>query len=498
MKRQGSVTIFLSLLMAVFLMFIQVAFSSLRIEGGRIQAEAGVEEGLYSVFAGYDRELFEKYHVFFLDGGYGTGNFLPGKMYRTVENRLKVSLNPGKISTGIRGENLWKCSKGPGAITGYTLATDQEGRAFYTQAVDYMKETAGIQGIQLLMKQADTENFILKEQEKTGTGTDWEEAEKLYEQAKQQKQQEEVSNHENNSTNLDQSEESKVEVPPGFVNPLEIISQIRKVGLLALVLPPGAEPSGLTISKSDVVSERSLQRGMSILFSGEEQNTVTGRLLFQEYMMKHLNCYTDQTSVGGLSYQLEYAAAGKKSDEENLKAVVRRLLVIREGANMLCLLKNPGMQTQIHEMALVICTAAGLPALEGVVSLALEAAWAFGESVMDVRQMLQGGGVPLVKSSANWTLTLENLSKLPQLLSQNQRIQKEGLQYKDYLRILIGTVGCGKQVMRTMDVIEAALRQEIHHEEFRFDHCVCYLEVEMEVVCNEKQFTIQRNYGYEM
>ena len=37
-------------------------------------------------------------------------------------------------------------------------------------------------------------------------------------------------------------------------------------------------------------------------------------------------------------------------------------------------------------MALVICAAIGLPALEGIVSLALQAAWAFGESLMDVRQ----------------------------------------------------------------------------------------------------------------
>ena len=51
MKKKGSVTVFFSLFMAVFLILIQVMFHSVQIAGGRVQAEAGVEEGLYSVFA---------------------------------------------------------------------------------------------------------------------------------------------------------------------------------------------------------------------------------------------------------------------------------------------------------------------------------------------------------------------------------------------------------------------------------------------------------------
>ena len=67
MKKSGSITVFTSLFLAVFLLVFQVLLQSVQIAGGRVQAEAGVEEGLYSVFAGYDRELLERYHVFMVD-----------------------------------------------------------------------------------------------------------------------------------------------------------------------------------------------------------------------------------------------------------------------------------------------------------------------------------------------------------------------------------------------------------------------------------------------
>ena len=169
MKKRGSVTIFFSLFMAVFLILIQVMFHSVQIAGGRVQVEAGVEEGLYSVFAGYQRELLEKYHVFFLDGGYGSGALQPGYMYQILEESIGRSCSPGKTFRGFRGENQWKISNPSGKICGYTLATDQKGQAFKMQAVDYMKDTVGIQGIQLLLQQMKMQTQIIKEQEQSGS-----------------------------------------------------------------------------------------------------------------------------------------------------------------------------------------------------------------------------------------------------------------------------------------------------------------------------------------
>lgn len=103
MKKSGSITVFTSLFLAVFLLVFQVLLQSVQIGGGRVQAETGVEEGLYSVFAGYDRELLERYHVFMVDGSYGTGVWKPECMYQTVKNvwkRVVVRMGQYQVFVG--------------------------------------------------------------------------------------------------------------------------------------------------------------------------------------------------------------------------------------------------------------------------------------------------------------------------------------------------------------------------------------------------------------
>lgn len=494
MKKKGSVTVFFSLFMAVLLVLLQVMFRSVQTAGGKVQAEAGVEEGLYSVFAGYDRELFEKYHVFFLDGGYGTGALQPGRMCQKVEDSMIRSCSPEKSFTGIRGENLWKCSKETGAVTGITLASDQQGRAFKIQAINYMKDTAGIQGIQLLLEKTDIQGQIIRSQEKEGNIEQAKKAQESYEKAKEQaklQSAEQVGQTETSTVSLISSGEE-------FVNPIEVIGELQKRGILSLVLPTNAQVSQGTFDTQGKMSLRTCEKGMGVMYFGENPDTVTGNLIFQEYMIKHLNCYGEKEETGGISYQLEYVIAGKNTDPDNLKAVITRLLAMREAANMVYLIKNPVCQVQIHEMALAICTLTGIPALESVVSLALEAVWAFGESILDLRQLLAGGKIPLVKTAESWNLSMENLGNLPWILKEKQEKQQNGLTYKEYLRVLLSLGKSEKQVLRTMDVVEQSMRSIKGKENFRMDLCVSYLKVEMGVVCRGYHFTIQRDYGYEM
>lgn len=484
MRKKGSVTLFFSLFLAVLLVVIQVIFRSVQIAGGKVQAETGVEEGLYSVFAGYDRELLKRYHVFFLDGGYGTGVLQPGRMYEQVEDKFLKSCSPGKIITDVRGENLWNCSKNTGAVTGITLAADQDGRAFKIQAIDYMKDTLGIQGIQLLLQQVQQQKTILDRQETDSTAEPVEQAQDEYQQAQGQVQE-------------------KKEEDSEFVNPLKVIALLKDKGILSLVLPLEAELSDAGFGEMEKMSSRSCTQGMGILYYGQNPDNLTDNMIFREYMLKHLNYYgrediKGKLPDGALQYQLEYALAGKDSDQENLKSVVGKLLGLREAANMVYLLKNSVRQAQIHETALIICAATGLVALEEAVSLLLQAAWAFGESLLDVRQLLMGGKVPLVKTEQSWMLSLSNLGKLPEILQEGQTDQDSGLDYAGYLRLLLAAGSSKEQVLRTMDVAEQEMRCIAGKENFRMDLCVSYLQVEMKFSCCGKNFTIQREYGYEM
>lgn len=494
MKKSGSITVFTSLFLAVFLLVYQVLLQSVQIAGGRVQAQAGVEEGLYSVFAGYDRELLERYHVFMVDGSYGTGVWKPEHMYRTVKKCMEESCQPGGTVSGVRGENLWKCSSVSGAITAYTLMSDEHGRGYRAQAVDYMKDTLGIQGIQLLMEKYGQQKDIFEEQEKKGSGIDVKQTMDSYEKARK-----EAAQSQDPDVDGADQQPTVVQVPDDFVNPLDVIRQLQKKGILSLVVPVGKEVSQKGLSKEERFSRREKLNGMGTPFYGKEENMILAKGIFQAYMMQHLTDYTSTDHINDpLRYQLEYVIGGKTTDQENLKVVVYRLLAAREAANLMYLLQDPTRQAEIHEMALIICTAIGLPALEGIVSLALQAAWAFGESLMDVRQLLAGGKVPLVKTGSTWLVSINQLAKLMELLKNSRTVEQNGITYQEYLGILLMTGKSEVQTERTMDVVEAVMRSLPGKEEFRLDQGVIYLETDMEVSIAGNRFSMLRDYGYAM
>ncbi len=61
----------------------------------------------------------------------------------------------------------------------------------------------------------------------------------------------------------------------------------------------------------------------------------------------------------------------------------------------------------MNAMALTIASALAIPVASGIISAALIGCWAFAESVLDVRELLDGGKVALVKTDgSSWQLSL--------------------------------------------------------------------------------------------
>ncbi len=115
--------------------------------------------------------------------------------------------------------------------------------------------------------------------------------------------------------------------PPAVTNPIPIIKQIRKMGLLDLVVPADRGISENQISLSNLVSHRQLQEGINLPTENIRRLLRLRRLLYQQYLMEHLGNYREP-STAGLKYQIEYLLGGKSSDRENLQTVARRLLLI--------------------------------------------------------------------------------------------------------------------------------------------------------------------------
>src|SRR5699024_11974843 len=61
----------LSLLLLVIISLLAACIQSSRVSCARAQAANAMGAAMYSLFAQYDRDLLEDYHLFFLDSGYG-------------------------------------------------------------------------------------------------------------------------------------------------------------------------------------------------------------------------------------------------------------------------------------------------------------------------------------------------------------------------------------------------------------------------------------------
>ncbi len=464
--------------MAVFLLFFQILFQSVQIQGGRVQTEAGIEEGLYSVFAQYNRELFQRFHVFFLDGGYGTGKFHFEQPYKMVQECLQESFSSCK-NMDICGKNLWNCKVNTGGITGYTLATDDAGEQFKKQAVDYMRNTAGIQGIQTFMEKAKREKEEIE-------NSSWKES--LQKAAEAQKQVEHVKQEQ-------QLEEEKTDEREQVVNPLEVIKEIKKKGILSLTMPQGIDLSEKILEVDSLCSKRRLHTGMGIE-NNRKSDLFMDQVLFQQYMNRHFSCFGEEKEGPSIKYQMEYIIGGKDNDMDNLKTVIHQLLFMRMGPNMLYLLQDRESQKCVHELALLMSAVIQNPSLESIFATAFTAAWAYGESILDMRNLTEGKKVPVWKDKNTWNLLLKETGEFS--LKKQGIKNNQGKDYREYVEMLLWKIPISKQVGRAMDIVEQVMRTEGEQKNFAMDLCVSWLQVEMQVRCGGKDFSIVREYGYEM
>ena len=92
---------------------------------------------------------------------------------------------------------------------------------------------------------------------------------------------------------------------------------------------------------------------------------------------------------------------------------------------------------------------------------------------------MKGSKVPLVKDDMSWQLSLSGLLKLGETEQVNDGADvKDGLEYKEYLRILLYLQKQEEVVIRTLDLIEQNLNKIHGLSFFKADLCVTKLDIE--------------------
>lgn len=489
MVKRGSITVFLALILSLVTALVCTGIESVRMAAARTQILNGADIGLYSLFGQFDREMLKDYDLFLLDGSCGQGSLDLASVYDNFSSYMKPVLK----------QNSQKLSVVQGGFSAYRLLTDEGGEPFYNQVVQYMKETLGSQGVSLLLDKMKDRKEKTEQAEQAGEQAENGDIIENYDaemEENNRKNEEALAEAEKNPEGGELEDGDNVTAPPQkVVNPISIIRRIRKMGILELVIPGNKGVYDGQVQAGTLLSRREKQKGMPMYEPEKTDTSYTSQILFQQYLMEKLGNYS-APGKGALKYQTEYILGGKTGDIENLKSVAGRLLLIREGVNIVHLVSDGTKRAQAAGLASAIASAFLIPPATGVIEAAILLCWAFGESILDVRELFDGGKVPLVKSAADWQLSLENLPELLNGLDSVRRGSEDGMSYEDYLQVLLLGVSREEKITRAMDMIELCVREK-GRKNFRMDSCIVAAEVSVDVKANKRKvFNVTRSYGY--
>ena len=382
-----------------------------------------------NVFAEYNNELWADYRTL-------------GKSIDDLEDDIIKQASAGSHNEQFSFLNF---SVDEVCNLNYALLTDENGKMFIKNISNYMKEYFLYENVQSLYSAYESIKGLLANGEFDITKLDI--ALKTLEDVNASKS--EIEQETKPETNQ-QTELSKKK------NPIEIIKELQKKGILELVLKEPNTVSNKTINLKNVVSKRSLKKGTLTLDTSTDW---IDTILFQQYLFQYFGTYLDKNENGSLSYELEYLIGNKETDIANLKAVANKILLTRQAVNMIYLLSDAEKVAKANTLAIGLVAVGVPPTVTEAVKMGIVTAWAYAESILDVRALFAGKKIPLMKSKQLWTLDIDKIASL----GEEFLIAKEsenGISYENYLRILLFFENPEQLALHTMDIIEYCIQQK--------------------------------------
>ena len=443
-RTKGSMTIFslLSLLLVMAALF--ALLEGTRYQEIRRFAQLQTDTALESAFSNYNQDLWQQYRL------------LGMNMCEAEDILLQVA----EAKSEGNGINLLRFDVQSAEISRRTLLTDEEGAVFLKSVSSYMKDNVLYEAAKGIYNQYESIRQLLHE-----NGMDLEKIDEAL-------------------LELDRLEQ---EAPrsKGMSRKLVGAEVLKKAQAwkedfsLGLFIEDTSKLSGSKVSLKNDLFHRKLRLGDA---GDVEEVNWLDRILLQQYLLTYLSNYESNIEEHALTYEAEYLLGRSASDKENLMSVILRILAIREAANFISLLSDPVKVQQAQSLALTIGGASLNPVILEMIHIAILTAWALGESILDVRGLLIGKRIPLIKSNDLWTLKLEDISLLNEKFITSKD-SKTGIKYIDYLGLLLLFEEEQQLAMRTMNVQEMTIRKVSGNVTFGMDSLIV-----------EAEATI--NYGY--
>ena len=483
-EKNGYITIYLTLMLGIMLSLVFVLLEGIRNKTIRTEVESVMDLSLYSIFGEYNRQLLEQYDLFFIDASYGEGN---PKVNRSEEH-LQYYMNENFHKEGIQNwlgfRDLTDLSCDNVEFECFMYASDNQGQVLKKQIVDYMQDKTGMETAREMLSQFEViKNGGYLSVDISGQ---WNAADDTLNALVEEKKREMID------------PETGEEIPIGLDNPADHVKGTKAQGILGLALPPEKEISSMTIHPEYYLSHRDLLQGLGNLSYKETLiEKATADLLFREYLMEKCSSYSSNKEKAVLKYQIEYLLSGKAGDLENLESTIEEILHIREGINFLYLISDQGKVQEAENLAWMISALFFSPEIKEAVKATILFAWSYAESVKDIRILLDGNKLPLLKSGDTWNTPLSQLLMFTSCLDQYE-IFSEGLIYEDYLRFFLSMKPEKEVLFRFMDICEMDIRVTEGNEFFQMDGCISAVKAKANVSSGYGNgYEITRTYAYE-
>lgn len=468
-------TVYLSLSLTVILSLIMTLLLGARVGAVKMKSEIVTDIAMNSALGEYNRALFDKYGLLFIDTSYGEGKGNVENMAEHIRKYFSKNFELSPMGLIQRRTTMMKTSLEDVKITGFSVASDGGGAVLRRQIEAYMG--SGLVGG--LLEKVEGNVKALKD-----TGYEAVDVE-----GESSKNDEAMSQTYYLDTDEDGEDE---ELHPD--NPAGAVSGQKTIGLLSLAAPDFDAISDAAVDETAYLSHRKLSKGTGL--DERESIGAVNKVLLDEYIFEKCGCYGKENPEAPLKYELEYIYAGKGSDYKNLEKVVRQIFLWKEAANFIYIMSDSAKLAEAEALALTASIVFAIPELVEVIKMAIVFSWVFAESISDLRILLSGGKVPLVKTASSWNLSLEKMLDFRNNLKEGGG---QGLSYEDYLRMLVFMKKKKEKTMRLMDIIEMNVRTTEGNSGFKMDNCIDIFRASFKV----KSFfgnsiEIDRIYGYEM
>ena len=383
MRNQGHVTVFLSIILISMLLLGLSVLEMARIRMGSAKAAMAAEGAACDVKAAYDKELFEEYHLLAVDstfGGHGEG-----KLEQMAQDYLEYTLENGQ------GDNM---SVEDVALAECRGLLENDCENMKLQITDHMKVYMEEKGIEDILEMITSGDKAMED----ASGA--------------------VENGKNES-NQDESSWSGTD-------PRKALKSILTGGLLNVVTPSGRVVSDQAYDldgfPSDGQAEDTRQWEdiefddldkfqRQLMLDGERSQTgIVDDIYGVGYALANFNTFTDRKQDRPFECEVEYIIAGKDNDHDNLQGVVNRIVLHRLPLNLAYLLSDSAKMAEVSSIAAVLALVPGVT--YGAAKYLLLGCWAYAETIVDIRLLLDGKSVQFMKTDEYWVTDINNLDKL--------------------------------------------------------------------------------------